>query len=340
MQVGRIRELFTNLSSLSEFSERKRSKFFPTIVQNKDFVDSISISDIAQRLNFKLQNASSIRRAELMDSLPPVAKKVDSAMKQAVSILEHISDLTELAQDESLGDDVRVEIQIEIEDLRANLETLPSSILNGGTVAPVHDQMNDIYNSFAIGDWGDGSSLLERMRARISNGEEWNVREAYSALGSIDSSDNLQGSGWYVVDDNISVITQDKNGKLTSTGANVPTVKERLEAGTPYAVMDAKSAHRSMILIEQQIERIQQWREDLPMNVSQIGDIEVEASLFLDDVISPGQFSGGRTLNDPDIALCFMYYGKIYDSPFAAYASGYSDAEGNDVFSIRMDSYF
>ena len=51
-------------------------------------------------------------------------------MKKAVNILERMKELTMLAQDESLGDDARVEIQIEIEDLRDNFMIIPYNIMS------------------------------------------------------------------------------------------------------------------------------------------------------------------------------------------------------------------
>ena len=106
----RIMSSFT-ITRLSRSSAISISNHIPAL---KGQFDSVSISDVAQRLNAKLQKSSAIEKAELTDSLPPIGKKIDQFVKRAADILVRIKDLTDLAQDESLGADSRVEIQIEI----------------------------------------------------------------------------------------------------------------------------------------------------------------------------------------------------------------------------------
>ena len=107
------------------------TKFLPAQITNANkAADSFSISDAAQRLNMNLQKASKLAKAELTESLPAFGKEIDAKMKKAVNILERMKELTMLAQDESLGDDARVEIQIEIEDLRDNFMIIPYNIMS------------------------------------------------------------------------------------------------------------------------------------------------------------------------------------------------------------------
>ena len=126
----------------------------------------------------------------------------------------------------------------------------------------------------------DGSSILERMRERINNGEKWDVREAYSPLGFIRVKQNEDGeeiyeigeAGWYIVDDS-KVKSQDtKTGEIYNRSTSVPTVRERLEAETPYVVMDAKSAEKAEILTRQRIEAIEKFRENLPELEKELND--------------------------------------------------------------------
>ena len=231
-----IKELVSNVASYNALTERQNHKNLPVPTFNKTAVDSVSVSDVAQRLNIKFQKSSPLEKAELTDSLPPIGKEIDSQMKKTIDILERIENLTLLAQDESLGDDSRVEIQIEIEDLRDNLMILPRNLMTDEK-RPSYVQLFKESGSLIS---SDNTSILERMRTRILNGEAWNIREAWAPLGNTDG-ENIQ-AGWTVID-NSNVITQE-DGKFVTTTKKVPTVKERLEAGTPYVVMDAKSAEK------------------------------------------------------------------------------------------------
>ena len=315
-----IKELVSNVASYNALTERQNHKNLPVPTFNKTAVDSVSVSDVAQRLNIKFQKSSPLEKAELTDSLPPIGKEIDSQMKKAIDILERIENLTLLAQDESLGDDSRVEIQIEIEDLRDNLMILPRNLMTDEK-RPSYAQLFKNGGNLTI---SDNTSILERMRTRISNGEAWNVREAWALLDDNSDDENLK-SGWTVVDDS-NVITQE-DGKFVTTTKKVPTVKERLEAGTPYVVMDAKSAEKSTALVERQIEKIQKWREKLPGLIEQYSDsngsldkdgLKAEAFLFLEDIVFP---NGNRepSLTTPDSAYYFKIGDKIYDSPYYDY---------------------
>ena len=241
MSISRV--LGVNVSSYENSLERQNNKNLSIPTPNKSAVDSFSISEIAQRLNTRLQKSSSIKKSELLDSLPTIGKKIDSQMKKAIDILERIENLTLLAQDESLGDDSRVEIQIEIEDLRDNLMVLPRNLMLDEKRSSYMQLFKDSGELIIT----DNTSLLERMRTRISNGEDWNVREAWQPESKTTFGDNpddlgINSGGWTVVDDS-KVMTFEKN-EIVATSKKVPTVREKLEARTPYVVMDSKSAEK------------------------------------------------------------------------------------------------
>ena len=144
----RIMSSFT-ITRLSRSSAISISNHIPAL---KGQFDSVSISDVAQRLNAKLQKSSAIEKAELTDSLPPIGKKIDQFMKRATDILMRIKDLTDLAQDESLGADSRVEIQIEIEDLRDNLQILPRNLMtneNRASYVQLFEESDDSFRALA-----------------------------------------------------------------------------------------------------------------------------------------------------------------------------------------------
>ena len=95
-----------------------------------------------------------------------------------------------LAQDDSLGDDARVEIQIEIEDLRDNFMIIPYNIMSERQFSTQSQQYEQ-------------TGELELMR-RSADGSGADVAEVYEA-------------GWYVVDDS-SIITQGRDGKFIERG--------------------------------------------------------------------------------------------------------------------------
>ena len=78
-------------------------------------------------------------------------------MKKAQNILAKMQDLAVLAQDSSLGDADRVEIQIELADLNDNLFMIPGNL-----------RMSQNLSREQAENWQDSQ---ERMRTRINNGE-------------------------------------------------------------------------------------------------------------------------------------------------------------------------
>lgn len=176
-------------------------------------------------------------------------------MKKAQNILGRIHDLALLAQDDSIGDIDCAEIQIEIEDLRDNLVMIPGSLMKGRAESRSNWDEKFLHDrGISFGEnspYGDGSSIFDRMRRRISDGEEWNVREAYVSQATTIITHDEEGNevwqvrspGWYVVDDeHANIITRDSDGNFIEDTKKVPTVMETLKAWSPYVVMDSESA--------------------------------------------------------------------------------------------------
>ena len=122
------------------------------------------------------------------------------------------------------------------------------------------------------------SSILERMRTRINNGEKWNVREVWQPNTEVRIKHDSNGAefyevsspGWYTVDEDSKIKSQPTlTGEIVQTDNSVPTVKERLKNLTQYLVMDSESAEKSAELIQKQINTIQEWRGALPERISQ-----------------------------------------------------------------------
>ena len=294
--------------------------------QSNIFTDTFSISEAAKRFNASLQKSSAMVKAETLDSLPPLGKEIDASMKKAVNILERIGELSVLAQDNNLGDDARLELQIEIEDLRDNLAVLPYNLASGEKLATRSQQLMKS-GELSLRPQADGSTMLERASLRARSGEEWDVKEAWNP-GELRISVDDDGmntitqvnAGWYVVDDD-----------------NVKSVRERIEANTPYSVMDAESAARTQTQIQKDIEAVQEWREGLPALIDTIGDeetIRTEAYMFLRNIVLPGE-GNEVPLARADSPQWYEHNGKVYDSP--EFAGGVMVSESEADISMMLE---
>ena len=183
------------------------------------------------------------------DSLPPRAQSLDKALSKTIDILERMQKLAVAAQDKKLTDLDRIEMQIEIEDLKSNLKAVPRNLLRK-ELQVERVSLQETYAAFfedGSESFGDYSSVLERARDRILNGQEWDVREAWSRGGFIrvtrdENGEEVQEVGasnaWHVVDDRNVVTRVWQEGKYiyVDSGRKVPTVRERLEKASPVVV--------------------------------------------------------------------------------------------------------
>ncbi len=302
------------INSLSNFNALRQNKsVLPQVnLQNNNLSgDSVNISDIGKRLSLHRTQAS--QKADETVKLDSTAQRVDKEMKKAVDILEKMKDLAALAQDKSLSDSDRIEIQTELADLDDNLYMLPINLVT------------EKYNSRDIS--GEGSSILERMRERIMNGEDWNVREAYK-LEEIEFTVDETGTkilektegSFVIVGDEKHVMTEGTDGKIIDTGRNVPTVKERLEAMSQYVVMDSDSAEKTEALIQSQIDKIRKYREELPEKMQALQDHDdykdemiTDGYLLLWNMTRPGGLDS-PSLNAPNMPNLYFRDGEVFNT--------------------------
>ena len=178
MQINGI----NNNSSLLANQHRVHHKTFSFTPAHKS--DKFDISKLGKRLSVNVQKTQAPEEIELYKLLNEPERNMDKAMKKAQNILENMQKLAELAKDNSLTDSDRIEIQVEIEDLRDNFVMLPMDLMTGRTNS--RDTWDEkFYNDRGItfgenSSFGDGSSIFDRMRERISRGENWNVREVWN----------------------------------------------------------------------------------------------------------------------------------------------------------------
>jgi hypothetical protein len=321
LQIDGMRELFSKIASLNGAAGVQSNAFLsalPALAQQKQpGRDSVVLSDIGKKLRLNAGESSSLIEKQKLEVLPQWAQEADKAMSQAMDILERMRKLAIAAQDEELSDIDRVEMQIEIEDLRANLMAMPKSLRTGSPVARLENLFVSVFVSQGDYSSGDYSSVLGRMRERIMNGEEWNVREAWCPEGfsRVTYDENgeeilevFEANAWYVVDDS-NVLTS-RNGEFVDSGKKVSTVREILEWANPVVVMDAESAAKGAAYLEKQIASLQKWREQLPENLEYLST--EDAAAFLSTIAIPGG-DIKDPLTEPTGASAYLYEDGIHD---------------------------
>lgn len=280
-----------------------------------------------------LKKTSETKKTDNVNVLNEAEKNMDKAMKKAQNILGRIHDLALLAQDDSIGDIDRTEIQIEIEDLRDNLVMIPGNLMKGRTESRSQWDEKFLHDrGISFGEnspYGDGSSIFDRMRKRISNGEDWNVREAYVSQATTIITHDEEGNevwqirspGWYVVDnEHANIITRDSDGNFIEDTKKVPTVMDTLKAWSPYVVMDSESAQETSKLLEEQIEFVKTWREELPDRIAAVkNDAKARDSIMNEAFNFLSNAGGGLeyvSLTGPSIANYHLSGLHVYDSPY------------------------
>ena len=315
-----MRCFFSNTTSLNSSISVKSNKFLPALPvltqQTSLAHDSLFISDIGKKLSLSVSRAYSpieTQKTEQTSPLSPEAKQADKAMAKVIDILGRMQKLAIAAQDKQLSDSDRVEMQIEIEDLRTNLKAVPWNLRGGKGRPPILPKPVE-WGDYGYGDY---SSVLGRMRERVSKGQAWDVREAWcpESFTRVTHDDNgnevletVEANAWHVVDDkNVSTY---REGKNADSGKSVSTVREILEWASPVVVMDTKSADKGARFLEQQIASIKKWREQLPSNLE---NFSMENSIaFLEKIAFPsGHYND--SLTDPTDAGKFLFSDGIYD---------------------------
>jgi hypothetical protein len=143
MQIEGIKNFFSKIAPLNGAAGVQSNTFLPALAQQKQLGhDSLLLSDIGKKLSLNARESSSLiekQKVKLTDSLPPLlpewAQRADEAMAQTIYILESMQELAVASQNKKLSDLERIEMQIEIEDLRANLMVMPKSLRIGSPIA-------------------------------------------------------------------------------------------------------------------------------------------------------------------------------------------------------------
>jgi hypothetical protein len=253
MQINGVNEFLSRISSLTGAGGARGNAFLPGPAGQGGH-DTLFLSDIGKKLSFGTEKApllDAVRKTNNSDPITdPLLKQKDKYLSQQIDILEKMHKLATAAQDKNLTDLERVEMQLQFEELRKDLNETAGMPRGYWTKEAASGDFTKLF--------GDGSSVVERMRDRIMNGEEWNVREAWS---------DHQGKWVVVNDDNANVLkargSDDGTVKVEDTGKTVPTVREALEKQTSIVFMDADSAANGAKLLEQKINDVQKSRDKI-----------------------------------------------------------------------------
>ena len=337
MQIGGMRAFLSAIMPRTPLNGRADIVLPAPTPQAQPARDFLLLSDLGKKLSLTLREkdlSSLIERptTDPADSLPSWAQPIDKVLSQTIDILERMQKLAVAAQDKKLTDLDRIEMQIEIEDLKSNLKAVPRNLLRK-ELQVERVSLQETYAAFfedGSESFGDYSSVLERARDRILNGQEWDVREAWSRGGFIrvtrdENGEEVQEVGasnaWHVVDDRNVVTRVWQEGKYiyVDSGRKVPTVRERLEKASPVVVMDAQSAAEGVGYLENRIASVRKFREQLPELIEQSEQPKWETYVFLERLIFPnGNFK--EVLTEPDIASYHLLHDGIYDYPYFSWS--------------------
>lgn len=267
----------SRLASLSNSSET-RSKMNNTALQlNRD---SFNLSGLASNLAGKLRTSGDYSITDAATETDPTLKLMNRSMKEVGNLLEEMKTLAEQAQDESLSDEDRIDMQIQMTKLQAQLyrKTYGMSLEMAGKESDLFrtSQLNAIdydeeltikmlererarIRSGGTTD-GEGTLLVEdRVKLRIENGPEtWGLTEGTydAATGTFvpgKAKEDL-GEGTYAV--------TGRNAQKMIESGEVLTDEERM-ARNSLSLMDTKSAKASTEKIEKRIQGLTDMQAEL-----------------------------------------------------------------------------
>jgi hypothetical protein len=189
----------------------------------------------------------------------PLLQTMDKSIKEVDSILEKMKALAAAAQSDKLTKLDRMEMQIEMEDLRKDLrEAMTASHLElaemlGIEKGPLYSGSMELKSPALPGE--DERSVLQRARDRLVKGEEWNVAEAYEVIESEDGE--RAGGQWVVLND-----TDDTGDPTVRKKREIDlTVRQKLEKSNTIILMDAKSAAEGVERLEEEIGKVDQMHK-------------------------------------------------------------------------------
>jgi hypothetical protein len=288
MQINGVKEFLSRfITPPKTVAGGLASPLLPVPSQQKNAFDILNLSDIGKRLSFKTEKAPLLEGTRKTNNSDPILSLMDKSMTEVEEILAKMHALAVSARDDkNLSDLDRINMQIEMEELRARLndatEAMSTKLANMSGQERNKNQIIDPTPTL------DGSTVLERARARIMRGEKWDVAEGFKyhlelgelmVVGEVGersykvqtgehftlpedidpeknvllalAQPNFDNSGeWYVAD-----------GEFMPDGNPVPTVSQILKESGTIVLMDAKSAAEGVKRLESELEAMKAMRE-------------------------------------------------------------------------------
>ena len=284
MKINGLNEFFSRIASLARLAVGvQKGMLLPILSPLQMFkTDTMLFSDMGKKLSFGVEKAPLLNGSQEAAVSDPVLIATEKYLTKTETILTRMHELATTAQDEKLSNLDRINMQIEMEELRAELQTVwfDYKAKIEGTISYAEMTRKIEYSNAPLiaseknGHYawlrGDGTSMLERARDRILRGEEWNVREAFVPHGIRNKEPEaeftianagfgelkplpeplIEGGRWAVIDDESIV-----------NASHIPTVREQLERNNGIILMDAKSAADGVMRVEGEIEAAQKLRD-------------------------------------------------------------------------------
>jgi hypothetical protein len=122
MRIDGMREFFSKIAPSNGAAGVQSNTVLsalPALARQKQSAhDSLFLSDIGKKLSLNAGESSSLTKKRKIEITDPLLKLMDKSMSQVKDILERMRELAIVAQDKKLSDIDRVNLQIEIEDLK------------------------------------------------------------------------------------------------------------------------------------------------------------------------------------------------------------------------------
>jgi hypothetical protein len=243
----------------------------------KKETDTLELSGLGKRLRFRSETTK-LTEGKAATGSGPIIQLMDSSLSEVEGILEQMKALTELAKGTNPSALDRVNMQIEMEELKRRLSEAKGAMSEKLAKMSGRDKiLPDV--TVKVDDYfyptEATQSLLERARDRLLEGEAWDVAESYEVFekvtkirvgdreieveegfqlpSDIDLENGLiayfpeqAGGRWFVTDDK-----------------DIPTVRQRLEKSDAIILMDADSAAKGFERIEKELDLIKEMRKEL-----------------------------------------------------------------------------
>ena len=286
------------IQSLTNYTANILSKKYnaqnPITQTNKnDFQDSVSISELGQRLSINKGRKISGGTSDIKEAASLMSKTLSGFEKT----LEEMNELTKKASKNNLTALERIDMQIKFEELRENLAGASTKLneglakISGQKTKSLSDTSHEIENPFESDNpIKIERTLLERARDRLMKGEDWNVAEIFNPK-------------YEISDDGHYKITGGTFEKIDDSGE--PTVLEKIDATDTVNLMSSVTAKRGLERIENELNDVKHLRDRFSSFLMDYDGEDLDGQLQLSDLPAEDQINKFQTalgimLKDPD----------------------------------------